>query len=35
MMQLQAELEQQLDDSILSSRLVAYASDQVILRESK
>lgn len=33
MMQLQAELDQQLDDSVLNSRLVAYASDQVILRE--
>lgn len=30
-MQLQAELEQQLDDSVLNSRLVAYASDQVTL----
>lgn len=34
-LQLQAELDQQLDDSVLNSRLVAYASDQVTWRESK
>lgn len=28
-MRLQAELDQELDDSVLNSRLVAYASDQV------